>query len=148
MKLNNYIDGNLIFLLQENKKREVLLQMINSICENKRLNNKERVNEAIFYRESLMSTGIGLGIAVPHVRIKGIKEPIVAVGIQKDGIPDYETIDNIPVKIVFLIIAGEDQHKEYIQILSLVVTKLKQSEVRERLIEAKSKEELYQILIS
>jgi mannitol/fructose-specific phosphotransferase system IIA component (Ntr-type) len=148
LKLNNYIDGNLIFLLQENKKREVLLQMINSICENKRLNNKERVNEAIFYRESLMSTGIGLGIAVPHVRIKGIKEPIVAVGIQKDGIPDYETIDNIPVKIVFLIIAGEDQHKEYIQILSLVVTKLKQSEVRERLIEAKSKEELYQILIS
>jgi PTS system nitrogen regulatory IIA component len=148
LKLNNYIDGNLVFLLQENKKREVLLQMINSICENKRLNNKERVNEAIFYRESLMSTGIGLGIAVPHVRIKGIKEPIVAVGIQKDGIPDYETIDNIPVKIVFLIIAGEDQHKEYIQILSLVVTKLKQSEVRERLIEAKSKEELYQILIS
>jgi len=148
LKLNNYIDGNLIFLLQENKKREVLLQMINSICENKRLNNKESVNEAIFYRESLMSTGIGLGIAVPHVRIKGIKEPIVAVGIQKDGIPDYETIDNIPVKIVFLIIAGEDQHKEYIQILSLVVTKLKQSEVRERLIEAKSKEELYQILIS
>jgi PTS system nitrogen regulatory IIA component len=148
MFFGDYIDGNLVFLLQENKKREVLLQMINSICENKRLNNKERVNEAIFYRESLMSTGIGLGIAVPHVRIKGIKEPIVAVGIQKDGIPDYETIDNIPVKIVFLIIAGEDQHKEYIQILSLVVTKLKQSEVRERLIEAKSKEELYQILIS
>ncbi len=148
MKLNNYIDGNLIFLLQENKKREVLLQMINAICENKKMNNKESVNEAIFYRESLMSTGIGLGIAVPHVRIKGIKEPVVAVGIQKEGIPDYETIDNIPVKIVVLIIAGEGQHKEYIQILSLVVTKLKQSEVRERLTEAKSKKEIYQILIS
>ncbi|MEJ2567734.1 MAG: PTS sugar transporter subunit IIA, partial [candidate division WOR-3 bacterium] len=64
------------------------------------------------------------------------------------GIPDYETIDNIPVKIVVLIIAGEGQHKEYIRILSLIVTKLKQSEVREKLIEAKSKKELYEILIS
>lgn len=148
MELSNYIDKDLIFLLKEEKKKKVLLQMIDYICENKKLNNKENINEAIFYRESLMSTGIGLGIAVPHVRIKGIKEPVVAVGIQREGIPDYETIDNIPVKIVVLIIAGEGQHKEYIRILSLIVTKLKQSEVREKLIEAKSKKELYEILIS
>ena len=148
MELSNYIDKDLIFLLKEEKKKKVLLQMIDYICENKELNNKENINEAIFYRESLMSTGIGLGIAVPHVRIKGIKEPVVAVGIQREGIPDYETIDNIPVKIVVLIIAGEGQHKEYIRILSLIVTKLKQSEVREKLIEAKSKKELFEILIS
>jgi PTS system nitrogen regulatory IIA component len=148
LELSNYIDKDLIFLLKEEKKKKVLLQMIDYICENKELNNKENINAAIFYRESLMSTGIGLGIAVPHVRIKGIKEPVVAVGIQREGIPDYETIDNIPVKIVVLIIAGEGQHKEYIRILSLIVTKLKQSEVREKLIEAKSKKELYEILIS
>jgi PTS system nitrogen regulatory IIA component len=148
LELKNYIDKSLIFLLKGKKKEKVLLEMINSICENKKLDNRKDIKKAIFYREGLMSTGIGLGIAVPHIRIKSVKEPIVAVGIQKAGILDYETIDGVPVKIVVLIIAGEGQHKEYIQILSLIVTKLKQSEVREKLIEAKSKKELYEILVS
>ncbi len=148
MDLKNYIDKDLIFLLKEKKKERVLFGMIDSICEIKNLENKKDIKNAILYRESLMSTGIGLGIAVPHVRIKGVKEPVVAVGIQREGIPDYVTIDDVPVKMVILIIAGEGQHKEYIQILSLVVTKLKQDDVREELIKAQNKKELYEILVS
>jgi len=148
LDLKNYIDKDLIFLLKEKKKERVLFGMIDSICEIKNLENKKDIKNAILYRESLMSTGIGLGIAVPHVRIKGVKEPVVAVGIQREGIPDYVTIDDVPVKMVILIIAGEGQHKEYIQILSLVVTKLKQDDVREELIKAQNKKELYEILVS
>jgi len=148
LKLKDYIDEKLICLLKGKNKEKVLLELINLICQNKEIGNRQEIKEAIFYREKLMSTGIGLGIGVPHIRIKGIKELIVAVGIKKEGVAGYETIDNIPVKIVVMIVAGEKEHKLYIKFLSLVVSKFKDNEVREKIIKAKNEKELYEILIS
>ena len=148
MELKNYIDKDLISLLKHKKKKNVLLELINLVCENRKLENKEEIKKAIFHREDLMSTGIGLGIAVPHIRIKVIRKPIMAVGICKKGITDYETLDDVSVKIVVLIIAGEGQHKEYIQLLSLIVSKLKENEIRKSLIKAKAKKKIFEILIS
>jgi PTS system nitrogen regulatory IIA component len=148
LKLKDYIDEKLNCLLKGENKETVLLELINLICKNKEIGNRQEIKEAIFYREKLMSTGIGLGIGVPHIRIKGIKELIVAVGIKKEGVAGYETIDNIPVKIVVMIVAGEKEHKLYIKFLSLVVSKLKNKEVREKIIKAKNEKELYDILIS
>jgi PTS system nitrogen regulatory IIA component len=148
LKLKDYIDEKLICLLKGKNKEKVLLELINLICQNKEIGNRQEIKEAIFYREKLMSTGIGLGIGVPHIRIKGIKELIVAVGIKKEGITGYETIDNIPVKIVVMIVAGEKEHKLYIKFLSLVVSRLKNNEVREKIFKAKNEKELYEILIS
>jgi PTS system nitrogen regulatory IIA component len=148
MEIKDYTNEKLISLLKSKKKEDILLELINSICKDRELNNEEEIKEAIFHREELMSTGIGLGIAVPHARIKGVKDLIMAVGICKEGVAGYETIDNIPVNIVVLIIAGEGQHKIYIQVLSLIVSKLKQSEIREKLIKAATEKEAYEILIS
>jgi PTS system nitrogen regulatory IIA component len=148
MELKDYIDKNLISVFKSEKKKKVILDLIDLICKNKELDNKKEIKEAIFYREQLMSTGIGLGIAVPHARIKGIKDLVMAVGVCREGIYDYETIDNIPVKIVVLIVAGEGQHKAYIRVLSLMVTKLKKVETREKILEAKDEEEIYKILTS
>ncbi len=148
MELKDYIDKNLIFLLKVKKKEKILLKLIDSICQNREILDRKELKDAIFYREKLMSTGIGLGIGVPHVRIKGIKDLIVAVGICKQGITDYETIDGIPVKIVVMIVAGEEQHKLYIKFLSLIVSKLKDQTVREKLVEAKNEQEIYRILKS
>jgi PTS system nitrogen regulatory IIA component len=148
LELKDYIDENLISLLKVKKKEKILLELIDAICKNKELSNKKEIKEAIFHREKLMSTGIGLGISVPHARIKGIKELVMAVGICKEGISDYETLDDIPISVVVLILAGEGQHKTYIQVLSLIVSKLKKSEVRENLMEAKNERELFEILTS
>jgi len=148
LELKDYIDKNLISLLKVKKKEKILLKLIDSICQNREIPDSKELKDAIFYREKLMSTGIGLGIGVPHVRIKGIKDLIVAVGICKQGITDYETIDGIPVKVVVMIVAGEKQHKAYIKFLSLIVSKLKDSTVRERLFEAKNEQEIYRILNS
>ncbi len=148
MELKDYIDKNLIFVFKKKKKKKVLNDLIDLICKNKEFDNKKEIKDAIFYREQLMSTGIGLGIGVPHIRIKGIKDLIVAVGVDKQGIADYETIDNIPVKIVVMIVAGEKEHKLYIKFLSLVVSKLKNNEIREKIIKAENEEEIYKILSS
>lgn len=146
MELKDYIDRKLISLLKGERKEKVLLELIDLVCKEKELSSRKEIKEAIFHREELMSTGIGLGIAVPHARIKGVKELIMAVGVFPKGIHDYETIDDNPIKIVVLIIAGEKQHKAYIQVLSLIVSKLKDNEVREKIIKAQSREELFEIL--
>ena len=148
MELKDYIYEELISLFKSEKKKKILDKLIDLICKNKKLDNKKEIKEAIFHREQLMSTGIGLGIAVPHARIKGVKDLVMAVGICREGIPDYETIDGIPVKIVVLIIAGEGQHKAYIQVLSLIVTKLKKAEIREKIMKSEDEKEIYKILTS
>jgi mannitol/fructose-specific phosphotransferase system IIA component (Ntr-type) len=148
LELKDYIDEELVYLFESQKKKKILDKLIDIICKNKELENKKEIKEAIFHREQLMSTGIGLGIAVPHARIKGVKDLIMAVGVCTEGIPDYETIDGIPVKIVVLIIAGEGQHKAYIQVLSLIVTKLKKAEIRENIMKAEDEKEICEILIS
>ena len=148
MDLEKYIDKKLTCFLKANVKKEVLLELINLICENKEVPDREELKKAIFHREKLMSTGIGLGIGVPHVRIKGIKDLMVAVGIGKKDIEHYETIDETPVRIVVMIVAGEGQHKSYIKFLSLIVSKLKKNKIRENLIKAKNEKEIYNILIS
>ncbi|MBL7067389.1 MAG: PTS sugar transporter subunit IIA [Candidatus Marinimicrobia bacterium] len=103
--------------------------------------------DAVFKREQLMSTGIGLSIAVPHVRLNSVNELHMAFGVNKTGINDYESLDNIPVRIIVLIVAGRDQHTHYLQTLSRVSHLLKNSLIREQLFEAKSSEEIYKIVI-
>ncbi len=103
--------------------------------------------DAVFKREQLMSTGIGLSIAVPHVRLNSVNELHMAFGVNKTGISDYESLDNIPVRIIVLIVAGRDQHTHYLQTLSRVSRLLKNSLIREQLFEAKSSGEIYKIVI-
>ena len=101
------------------------------------------IKEGIAKREKLMSTGIGLGIAVPHVRIEGIKEPYIVIGVSKSGISDYDSIDNQPVHITVMIIVEKGAHKKYISILSSVVSYLKQTETREKILNANTVDELF-----
>lgn len=103
--------------------------------------------DAVFKREQLMSTGIGLSIAVPHVRLNSVNELHMAFGVNRTGISDYESLDNEPVRIIVLIVAGRDQHTHYLQTLSRVSRLLKNSLIREQLFESKSSEEIYRIVI-
>ncbi len=111
------------------------------------LNGRVELADAVFKREQLMSTGIGLSIAVPHVRLNSINELSMAFGVAKTGITDYESLDNIPVRIVVLILAGRNQHTNYIQTLSRISRLLKSQIIREQLYAAKTGSEIYDIVI-
>ncbi len=132
--------------LQTHTKTDVLNELITLLKNKGFISNEDALKQEIFHREELMSTGIGMGIAIPHVRFPEIKEPVIAFGIQPNGIEDYEAIDNIPVKIVAMILVGEHQHKEHIKLLALLVNILKDSKKRETLVNSKTSEEIYNIL--
>jgi mannitol/fructose-specific phosphotransferase system IIA component (Ntr-type) len=93
-----------------------------------------------------MSTGIGLGIAVPHARIKGLDHFIISIGISKEGIKDYDSIDGIAVKIVIMIVSGEKQHREYLKLLAQIVEIIKKPLVIDKLLSVSNVEEVIKIL--
>jgi mannitol/fructose-specific phosphotransferase system IIA component (Ntr-type) len=140
------LSRELTCLLSATAKEQALLELIDLISGTGRVQDIENLRKSIFYREELMSTGIGLGIAVPHVRIEGVTDPVVAVGICPEGISDYESIDDELVRIVVMIVAGKQQHKTYIKLLAGIVERLKTGNVIDRLCASRDPEEIYRIL--
>lgn len=108
--------------------------------------DKKELVDALLYRERLMSTGIGLGVAVPHVRLPNVKSLSLAVGISRNDIIDYDALDNQPVRIIMMVVAGKGQHQDYIRLLGYLSSKLKNSTTRNRLITADSVDQIYQLL--
>jgi PTS system nitrogen regulatory IIA component len=136
-----------VIILDSPSKGEALNRLIDLCIDVPGLTNRTELADAIFKREQLMSTGIGLSIAVPHVRLNSINEISMAFGVSKNGISDYESLDNQPVRIIVLIIAGRNQHSDYIQTLSRISRLLKNQIIREQLYNAKSGAEIHDILI-
>jgi mannitol/fructose-specific phosphotransferase system IIA component (Ntr-type) len=146
MNLKTILKKELISFSDLNKKQDNLEALIRLI-ENKNLvEDVNLLRDSIFSREKLMSTGLGLGIAVPHVRIKGVNNIIIAIGITRDPIEDYESLDGTPVRIVIMIIAGEEQHSDYLLLLSQMVKILKKNSMIDKLLEAKKAEEVIDLI--
>lgn len=107
----------------------------------------DALREGIFYREGLMSTGIGMGIAVPHVRLASVSGPVMAAGICRTPLADYESLDGVPVHLIFMIAAGKFQHTEHLRLLSSLSLRLKSESLREALIAAPDTLTFYHTLI-
>ncbi len=146
MDLKGILKKELVFFSNLSNKKDNLEALIRLIDTENLVEDAEVLRQSIFSREEIMSTGIGLGIAVPHARIKGVKNILIAIGINKNGIEDYESIDGTPVRLVIMIIAGEKQHKEYLKLLSQIVKILKKNSRTHHLLEAKNADEVIGLL--
>ena len=101
----------------------------------------------IIKREELMSTSIGRGLAIPHVRLSSVTDLVVSVGISKCDIIDFQPIDDIPVRLLFMIAAAYNQHSYYLQTLSFFSSKLKDADLRNSLLNAENSMDAYNLLI-
>lgn len=121
LKLSRFITEERIVILKGRKnKADVLDELIDLLVRTGDIDSREDLAWGIFQRESLMSTAIGNGIAVPHIQMQSVDEPEIAVAICPDGITDYHSMDSLPVKIVFLIVAGKRNKKLHIRILETI----------------------------
>ncbi len=128
-------------------KVELLTDMVELISQSKNVQDKKELLDGIFKREELMSTGIGLGIAVPHVRIDSVKDLVMAVGITTQPVDDYDTIDAKPVQVIFMIAANTDQHAQHLKLLSQIAAKFKDEDLRKKLVQAKTPADVAGILL-
>ena len=112
------------------------------ICDNTGL-----LVQALKEREELMSTGIGFGIAIPHAKIPSICEMSFAIGISKKGI-NFDSMDGYPVHLIILVVAREKQHKEYLKLLSHIMSILKNEATKDAIVSSDSPEKVLEILNS
>ena len=134
-----------IFGAHEDKK-QVLERLCTAIGKSGLIGNARELREGIFRREELMSTGIGLGLAVPHVRLDSVKDIAVAVGICRESVAGYEALDGKPVRLVVMIAAATGQHARHIRLLAQIASRMKDAELRETLLAATSPDEVMLVL--
>ena len=146
--LKPLITSSRVVFIDEEYKSDVLNKMIDLLADVPGVNSRSEIANAIFAREEIMSTGIGLSIAIPHCRLNNVKDITIAVGITKKPVHDYESIDDKPVKIIVMILAGRDLQTEYIKVLALVSSFLKKEGIRDKLLEADTREEVLSVFMS
>ena len=147
MNITHILDeDSIIAELTSRDKKGVLEELVSVLVEHGRLHDKEKPVQVLLERERLGSTGIGDGIAIPHGKLKEIKSIICSFGRTKAGV-DFQSIDEKPTHLFFLLLAPEDSASEHLQALARLSRLLKDDQLRRRLMEANSKEEIYRIIV-
>lgn len=136
-----------VLILDSKTKRDALLALTDCLGTAPEVKDRDALAKGIFYREELMSTGIGMGIAVPHVRLASVTGPVMCAGLCRNPITDYQSLDGIPVHLIFMIAAGQNQHAEYLKLLSSLSLKLKCEKLRNALISAPDTLTFYHTLV-
>ena len=135
-----------VLILENATKMEVLTMLTAILTETPFIKSPDLLLSDILEREELMSTGIGFGIGVPHVRVDYVSDLVMAVAVCRNGLEDYQTLDEDKVKIVCMVAARQDQHAQYIRTLSNISSRLKDSEMRQQIIESQDPVEIYTLM--
>jgi fructose PTS system EIIBC or EIIC component len=112
-----------------------------------KLNDRSEYKNAIIKREEQSTTGIGEGIAIPHAKTNAVKQAAIAFGRSKAGV-NYESLDGQPSHLFFMIAATEGANNTHLEALSRLSTILLKDEVRKKLLEANSADEVLTIINS
>ena len=145
--IRNYLSPQRVIDLKSTSKDGAIMELVALSAESTAVEDAEKLQEAIFEREGIMSTGIGLGIAIPHAKIPSVKDFVVTIGRTCGGI-DFNALDQKPVNIVVLIAGPSQEQQRYLEILAGVTLRLKSDEVRSAVLAAESPDDLIDILSS
>ena len=145
MKISDILDANVIAVNMEAADKEDALKKVIALASNsKKILDIDKVSETIHEREKLVSTGVGKGFAIPHGKTDAISDIVAAFAITKDPI-DFDSIDGEPVRFIFLLVGKETLLNTHIKLLSRISRLMNKDEFRDRLLEAKSSEEVLNI---
>ena len=135
-----------VVLLDYVSKHDVLVMMSEVLAKAPQVKNSAELLDSILKREALMSTAVGRGIAIPHVRLSSVTDLVMAVGISKRDILDFDAVDGNPVRLVFMIAAANNQHDYYLQTISHFSAKLRNDELKSKLLNSTDPMEIYALL--
>ncbi|MEW8955995.1 fructose-specific PTS transporter subunit EIIC [Clostridium sp.] len=146
MKITDLLNKNGIELSTNIRtKEEAIDKLVNLMSNTGNLNNKDEYKKAVLDRESLSTTGIGDGIAIPHAKTKAVKKAGLSAMVVKEGV-DYDSLDGNPAKLFFMIAAPEGENNVHLEVLARLSTILMDEGFREKLIKAKDKEEFLSLI--
>ena len=105
-------------------KEQALDMLVDALAKHPAIKDPDVLRRSVFEREAVQSTGLGNGVAVPHVRIPEVQALTVALGIAPDGV-DFASLDNNPVQIIVLFATPKDAKKSYLSLLAKVMVALR-----------------------
>lgn len=135
---------DLIVFLDATTRDEAIQTLVDTLGTTNTVSDAKAFNQAILDREKLVSTGIGMGVALPHAKMEICHSFFICIGILYKGV-NWKAIDNAPVRIVFMIGGPDDKQTEYLQILSNLTQFIKKEDIRKKLLTLNSKEAIMEL---
>lgn len=127
-------------------KKRVLEQIAKVIAQDLPDLDAQAIFENLIAREKLGSTGFGNGIAIPHCRMAGCNSPLSAV-LRLEAPVDFDAIDGAPVDLLFVLLVPQAATDEHLELLRQIASMLDREDVRQRLREAPTNDDLYQVVV-
>ncbi len=142
MLITDYLNRDCIILDLEAESKEVLIARLADIQFKKHPEiNRDEAMAGLLERESILSTAIGNGVAIPHARLVSSRDITVAVGLIR-GETDFDAIDNQPVRMIFLVFFPKDNVNLQLRFLARISRLLKQASFNEELLSCQSPQEV------
>lgn len=127
MKIHNLLMQDMIILDLESQDREgVLKEMVDYLKKREQITKEKELYERLLQREQLGSTAIGDGVAIPHCKLKGTKNPIILLALSKTGV-DFHSLDGNPSHVFFLVVSSPDNPSLNLQILAAIAHLVRKS---------------------
>ena len=146
MKISDILDKtSIIDDLTADNKTGVIRELAAGVATSANA-DPDSIASVLMDRESLGSTGIGGGIAIPHGKLDAVESVTVGFGLSRKGI-DYDSLDNRPVHIFFLLLTPENSTGGHLKVLAQISKMLKLDQFKDRLKAASSADEIYQIIL-
>ena len=138
MRISDILDESMIRTHMAGiSKGEIIDQMIEVISRSPKVLDIEKVRTAIFDREKIMSTGVGNGFAIPHGKTDAVTDVVAAFAVTAKDI-DYESLDEQPVRLVFLLVGKDSMVGPHIKLLSRISRLMNKEDFRAKLLTADS----------
>ena len=134
---------NIIMNSKSADRWALIEEMVDLAVRNKEIPNsvKDTVLNALIEREKSMTTGIGNGIAIPHCITDAVNETVYVLGLSRKGI-NFDSIDNLPVKVSILIVVPRSKRSQHIKTLANIAKIMNNEELRDNLLAMKKPEEI------
>ncbi len=139
MKIHGLLTEEMILPeLKGANRDEVLQEMVRYLKQKEKITKDEELYEKLIQREKLGSTAIGEGIAIPHCKLKEVKDPILMLAISRKGV-HFESTDGKPSHVFFLVVSSPDNPSVNLQILAAIAHLVrKSSSLQKKILQAKN----------
>ncbi len=135
MRISDILTEDLIITgLEGDSKDEIIDKMVDLVGTSPKVLDLDKVRKAIFERERIMSTGVGNGFAIPHGKTDAVSDIVAGFAVTEQPI-DYESLDEKPVRLVFLLVGKDNLVGPHIKLLSRISRLMNKEEFRRKLLE-------------
>lgn len=133
--------------LKSMDKNKVIKELLKILKDAGKLKDDQTALKDVLKREELASTGLGEGIAIPHAKTTAVETLTIAVGVAPDGI-DFDSLDDLPSRVFFLILAAPDQSGPHLQALTDIAKVTRDKDFCNSVIHASSSAEVAKLFAS